>query len=93
MSYKIRFEKGSLSDFQEGVRYYETISEELVKRFHAEFWNTIDKIKSNPLHYQKRYRNIRIVFTENFPFGIHYFIENEMIYVLRVLHTKRFFKT
>ncbi len=67
MKYTIIFEEDSLTDFFEGISFYEKISENLADRFHKEFWSTIDLIKANPLHYQNRYKGIRIAFTEKFP--------------------------
>lgn len=92
MKYSIKFEEGSLNDYFDGISYYEKTSEALADRFHDEFWRTIDRIKENPLHYQNRYRGIKIAFTETFPFGIHFIMENNLIIVLKILHTKRFFK-
>lgn len=92
MKYSIEFEEDSLNDFFDGIAYYEKISESLADQFYNDFWRSIDRIKENPLHYQNRYRGIRIAFTEKFPFGIHYFIENDLIKVVKFLHTKRFFK-
>ena len=92
MKYTIKFEEDSLTDFLEGVSYYEKISETLANQFHTQFWNTIDLIKEHPLHYQNRYKGIRIAFTEIFPFGIHYIVDENVITVLKILHTKRFFK-
>jgi plasmid stabilization system protein ParE len=92
MKYSIKFEEGSLNDFFDGISYYEKASESLADRFHNEFWKTIDRIKENPHHYQKRYRDVMIAFTEIFPFGIHYVIDNDVITVIKILHTKRFFK-
>ena len=92
MKYSIKFEEDCLTDFFEGIAYYETISDSLAEKFHREFWKTIDLIKANPLHYQNRYKEVRIAFTEIFPFGIHYVVDENMITVLKILHTKRFFK-
>lgn len=92
MKYSIKFEEESLTDFSEGISYYEKISESLAEKFHTEFWKTINLIKANPLHYQNRYKKIRIAFTEVFPYGIHYIVDENEITVFRILHTKRFFK-
>ena len=52
----------------------------------------IDKLSENPLQRQLRKRTVRITFTINFHYGIHYIIEGENIFILRVFHTKIFFK-
>ena len=92
MKYSIKFEEGALNDFFDNMSYYENSSENLTDRFHNEFWKTIDNIKENPRHYQKRYKDVLIAFIEIFPFGIHYIIDNNVITVVKILHAKRFFK-
>jgi hypothetical protein len=92
MKYSIRFEEESLNDFFDGLSYYEKSSQNVADRFYQEFWQTINRIKNNPFHFQKKYRSVMIAFTEVFPFGIHYIVENDIITVIRILHTKRFFK-
>ena len=79
-------------DFDIGIKYYDEISSELADRFHKDFKKTIDIIESNPLLYQIRYRNIRIANFNNFPYSIHFIVKNELIFVLTILHQKRYFK-
>ena len=77
---------------KEVSEYYGEISIPLKDRFEVELIKSIDLLFINPLHHQARYRKVRIAFTELFPYGIHYIVENVYIYVLKILHTKRFFK-
>ncbi len=92
MKYTVVFREGSLEDYKSGIDYYETISIELTDRFEQDFKAKLEEIEENPLHYQIRYRKIRIAFLDIFPFGIHFILEKHTIYVLKILHTKRFFK-
>jgi len=92
MANKVSFLEGSLDDYFEGISYYENISKELADTFNKYFWNIINKVKENPLQYQLRYKNVRIAFTQNFPFGVHFIVQLNQIYILRILHTSRFFK-
>ena len=39
MKYTLKFEQGSLANFNNAITHYEKISEELADRFHSEFWN------------------------------------------------------
>ena len=89
MDYNIKFQENSLYDFNEGIAYYKSISETLSERFYNEFWVCVERLKENPNVYQVRYLNIRIIKVKNFPFTIHFLIENNIIYVQRVLHDKR----
>lgn len=86
VTYKARSDIGKASD------YYREISTALQNRFEDQLIKTIDSLKENPLHYQVRYRRIRIAFTQTFPFGIHFIIEGATIYVLRILHTRSYYR-
>lgn len=79
-------------DVQESSDYYMDISEGLNERFLSDVGDTIFGIQQDPMIHQVRYRDIRIALTKTFPFGIHYFIESNCIYIVRILHTSRFFK-
>jgi toxin ParE1/3/4 len=49
----------------------------------------MEQLELDRQHFQKRYRNIKIVFTNTFPFGIHYLVHGNTIRIPRVLHQKR----
>lgn len=92
MKYILKFEEGTLANFEKAIAYYEEISEALANKFHNEFWNKIDAIKENPLHYQVRYKSIRIAHIKTFSYGIHFIIEDNIIHVFKILHHKQFYK-
>jgi hypothetical protein len=64
----------------------------ILLKFDIELTENIERIALNPNHFQKSYRNIKIVFTNKFPFGIHYLVENNSVDIQRVLHQKKFYK-
>jgi len=78
-------------DLEETNSYYSRISDEVLQRFWFDLNLTMEKVAANPLLFQKRYQHTRIVFLENFPFGVHFIIVGEELEVLRILHTKREF--
>jgi len=53
----------------------------------------INGIRRNPQQYSIIYKNIRRALTERFPFGVFFIIENEIVYVLAIIHTSRSPKT
>jgi hypothetical protein len=89
---KIEFQKGALNDFKDRYSFYSEISAELAQRFENDFWDRIHLLKNNPLHFQKRYKDMRVAFFKNFPFGIHFVVEDFKIIALKTLHTSRFVK-
>lgn len=92
MEYFVQISDDVKLDLKEALEYYSDISEDVRDRFEIELDKTIAVLSQKPLHHQVRYKNIRIAFTAVFPYGIHYIIENEFVYILKTLHTKRFFK-
>ncbi|WP_310560364.1 type II toxin-antitoxin system RelE/ParE family toxin [Flavobacterium sp.] len=92
MEYFIEISEEAKANIEEALNYYSVISTSLKDRFEAELSKSIDLLSKNPLQHQIRYRKIRIAFTSVFPYGIHYIVENEYVYIFNILHTKRFFK-
>ncbi|SFI13262.1 type II toxin-antitoxin system RelE/ParE family toxin [Halpernia frigidisoli] len=92
MNYQLNISDEAKLDIKDAKKYYADIDKILAKKCITDILNTIDRLAQNPLHHQVRYRNVRIAFAATFPYGIHYIIEKENIFVLRVFHTKRFFK-
>lgn len=92
MPYTIDLTDEAKFNIKQATEYYLEISTSLNDKFTSELIKTIDGLKDSPLHFQIRYRNISIEITKTFPFGIHFIIEGNTIYVLKVLHSKRFYK-
>jgi hypothetical protein len=86
MLFNVNFSDESLLDIRETREYYSQVSLIILKKFDDELTKSIELLKVNPNHFQKRYRNIKIVFTKKFPFGIHYIFENNRIYIQRILY-------
>ncbi len=92
MQYFIEISDDAKPTIKEVSEYYAEISIPLKDRFEVELTKSVELLFINPLLHQVRYRKIRIAFTVVFPYGIHYIVENENIYVLKILHTKKLFK-
>lgn len=92
MSYKIKFSNESKLDLKEAITYYSAISDGLDDKFKLDFSEAVDRIAINPEHFQKRYRDIKIVFTKVFPFGVHYLVYANIVYVQRIIHQKRHYQ-
>jgi len=78
-------------DLKEINDWYRKIDKKLWNRFLIDFRNKIDLIKENPLSFELKYGDTRIVFLKKFPFGIHYSYSEEknLIEVYSVFHTSR----
>ena len=92
MSYHVKLSNESRLDLREANAYYLSISVGLNAKFNLELSGTIDRIAINPEHFQQRYRSVKIVFAKTFPFGIHYLMEGNTVYIQRIMHQKRLYQ-
>jgi len=92
MVFEIQFSNEARLDIDEARKYYLKISDDLLKRFDNDIVETVERLRLNPQNFQKRYRNIKIVFTKKFPYGLHYLTENKYVYIQRFLHQKQYYK-
>ncbi len=91
MKYFITLTNQAEIDLEETNEYYLKMSNDLLDRFWNDLNESLKKLTENPFHFQERYQSNRIVFLENFPIGVHYFLNGEEIEIFRILHTKRKF--
>ncbi len=87
--YKLRFVKEALFDIEEIVLWYEEQRIGLSYDFELCLEAGIDTISRNPNAFQKKYKNVKIIFISRFPYGIHYRFEKDEIIILGVFHTSR----
>ncbi|MFC7346334.1 type II toxin-antitoxin system RelE/ParE family toxin [Chryseobacterium zhengzhouense] len=78
-------------DLKEIKDWYRKIDVKLWNDFVREFKSKVILIKENPLSFEIKYDEIRIVFLKRFPFGIHYFYDKEKnaIEIYSIFHTSR----
>ena len=89
MAHKVIIKPGAELDIREALEWYEEEKEGLSQDFLERLDDELARISKNPENFQKRYRNIKIVFTKRFPYGLHYTLENDVVYMHAVLHMKR----
>lgn len=89
MNYKLVIKSEAENDLDEAIKWYKEQSENLSLQLLNEIEETIYKIQKYPEHYQKRYKEIRIIFTRKFPYGIYYTLEEETIFIHAILHNKQ----
>ena len=92
MRYKLVLSTEIEKEYKDAVSWYDNISLSLGDDLHKVFLEELESIGSTPLVYQKRYRNIRVAFLQRFPYGIHFIFEDEVVQVLKFLHTKQLYK-
>lgn len=91
MATKLIYNRFVKDDLKEINDWYKEINKELWNSFTKDFRLKIHLIKENPLSFELKYNNIRIVFLKKFPYGIHYLYNTEenIIEIYSVFHTSR----
>ncbi len=90
MKYKIRLYKKAKEDINQAIEYYNTKQKDLGIKFYYSLTQKINSLKINP-HYQKRYKNTRCLPLKNYPFIIHFLVNEKtnIVEILAVLHTSK----
>jgi len=89
MNYRIIILPLAKKDILEAAIWYKSKQKDLGTKFVKSIRNELKYIRKHPFSMVNRYKNIHTCVNSTFPFMIHYYIENEIIIVTAVLHTKR----
>jgi len=91
MSYSIKLTPTANIDIQDAVNWYNFKKPELGNRFYSEVKITFNKLVKNPFAFAIRYNNTRTALLNDFPYMVHYFIDESknIVLILSVLHTSR----
>ena len=89
MSYTVINHKEVKNDVIDAKDWYKTQQKGLEKRFASEVKITLNYLIKNPLLFQLKYKTVRVAFTDLFPFGVHYHLneDTKTITVLGIFHT------
>ncbi|MFY0482318.1 type II toxin-antitoxin system RelE/ParE family toxin [Flavobacterium sp. PLA-1-15] len=85
----IQFTKDALLDIEDIVIWYEEQREGLSYDFELCLEAGIAEISRSPSAFQKRYKHVKIRFISRFPYGIHYLIKKNEIFIIGIFHTSR----
>ena len=80
-------------DALEAANYYNDKRDGLGGEFLLVLDAKINAIQRNPKQFRLVHNNIRRALTERFPYGVFFILENNVIYILAILHTSRSPKT
>jgi toxin ParE1/3/4 len=88
MKYSVLIKPEAERDLEYAFYFYEQqrigLGVELLFAVEAE----IKRIERKPLHFQKKHHEIRRSFTNRFPFAVFYFVQDSVIVVIAIVHTK-----
>ena len=91
MAWKLYYYNQVAIDIIEAKQWYKKRQKYLDKRFAEDVKISINRLQKNPLHYEVKYRNIRIAFCDIFPYAIHFFIDDTLhgIVIVAIVHQHR----
>lgn len=89
MSYTVLYHNAVKLDVSEAKDWYKSRRIGLEKRFSSEVKSAIIQLSEDPYLFEKKYKEVRVVFTKVFPFGVHFYLNEskKTITVLGVFHT------
>ncbi len=89
MNYPLVIRKRAESQIAEAFAWYELQRIDLGNEYLLSIEAVLHLIEANPLIFQTRHKNIRVALAPRFPYGVFYFIHEEKIVVIAVLHLSR----
>ena len=91
MSYAIVNRPGVKSDILSAVSYYKKINPGLAKQLLFRIREAKTAIMRSPEGFEIKYKEVRTLLLNQFPYHIHYFIDNsqKQIVILAVIHSYR----
>lgn len=85
----LKFTDDALFDIEEITLWYEDQRKGLSYDFELCLEAGINEILRLPLGFQQRYKEVKILFINRFPYGIHYILKQDQIVVIGIFHTSR----
>ncbi|HAQ21313.1 MAG TPA: hypothetical protein DCR40_19090 [Prolixibacteraceae bacterium] len=89
IKYKLIINPFAESDLKIAAEWYALQKEGLDQEFIEEIENSIRRIQQNPQQFAFVRKKIRMSIVKRFPYGIYYFIADEIIHVLALFHFSR----
>ncbi|MEY4539619.1 MAG: hypothetical protein RLZZ306_1376 [Bacteroidota bacterium] len=89
--YSVIVDIEALQDIQEATDWYNLQVKGLGSRFQKQVKFQIDSLKNDALIYTNRYSDVRCMLIKDFPFMVHYIVEESVpsIIVFAVIHTSK----
>lgn len=91
MSYSLFFHEDARFDIKEAKEWYKNQKPGLEKKFSNAVKTTLAALSEDPFTFAIRYKNIRIAHTKTFPYGIHFYVDdnNHQTVIVAIFHNKR----
>jgi hypothetical protein len=90
MAYQINVSRDAEKDLIIAQCYYR--ERDLEDVYNEDFKLQLEYLKANPYLIQLYYRQVRRIHFSQFKYSIHYIIKNGIVYILRILGHKQYYK-
>jgi plasmid stabilization system protein ParE len=87
--YKLIIKPFAEEDAKDAAIWYNDKREGLGDEFLLALEAALNAIQRNPNHYQIVYKGLRRALTGRFPYGIFFTVEEDVIYILAIVHSSR----
>jgi plasmid stabilization system protein ParE len=87
--YKIIYLKEARADVIEAKIWYKSQLVGLEKRFAKDVKIALEKLKTFPTSHSIRFQNLRIANLKVFPYCIYYFVDDDVVAIVAIIHSKR----
>lgn len=88
MGFELRISPLAVHEIDEALGYYLQISESVAQSFDEDLNNAFTVLEENP-YFQNRYRDVRALPLEIFPFLLFFTIEGNIVDIHSVFHTSQ----
>ncbi len=89
MKYNLVYYEEAKLDVVNAKLWYSIQQKDLDKRFAIAVKSAILVLQNNPFLYQVKHKNIRIAHVKTFPYGVHFYVNNNQIVIVAILHHKK----
>jgi hypothetical protein len=91
MVWKLYYYAEVTQDVREAKKWYREQLEGLDRRFAEDVKLSINRLQKNPLNYEIKYKNIRIVYCDIFPYAIHFYMNEteKQLVIIAIVHQHR----
>lgn len=89
MFYQVVYFDEVKEDIKEAKKWYRQQAKGLDKKFAADIKATIIHLSERPFSHAIRYLSVRIAHPDVFPYSIHYYVENNLVIIIAIIHNSR----
>ncbi|MEO8886738.1 MAG: type II toxin-antitoxin system RelE/ParE family toxin [Mucilaginibacter sp.] len=91
MTWELFYFDEALLDIRDAKKWYFQQQKGLEKRFADDIKRSLSHIQKDPLHYEVRYKSVRLAHCNTFPYSIHFYIDEptNRVVIIAIIHQHR----